>query len=99
MHSRLQQFEILRAIAAYREAHGTFPQDLNELVPQYLDSIPHDIMDGKPMRYRRKDDGGCAIWSIGVNRVDDGGKWGAERSSSTKALDWVVELPAAGLGR
>jgi hypothetical protein len=99
MHSRFQQFEILRAIAAYREAHGTFPQSLDELVPQYLDSIPNDVMDGKPMRYRRKDDGGCAIWSIGVNRVDDEGKWGAKRSSSTKALDWVVELPAAGPGR
>jgi hypothetical protein len=92
MHSRLRQFRILCAIASFREAHGEAPESLNALVPKYLTAIPHDIMDGKPMRYRRNEDGGCAIWSIGGNRIDDNGTRGEFRSRH-QAKDWVLEMP------
>jgi len=94
-HSRMQALQILCAIAQYREAHGEVPQSLDVLAPEYLSAIPHDIMDGKPIRYHRKEDGGCAVWSIGVNRIDDGGARGKNTEPRVKAPDWVVELPPA----
>jgi len=92
-HSRLQQTRIHCAIALYRQATGETPPSLENLVPAYLEAIPHDIMDGNPMRYRRSENGSVAVWSIGINRVDDGGARGQTKGSRSKALDWVVEIP------
>lgn len=94
LQSSLQQFRILCAAARYHHAHGELPETLDALVPKYLAEIPRDIMDGQPMRYRRTEKGGCLVWSIGMNRADDGG---IERnpavSGGTVKFDWVVEMP------
>lgn len=91
-HTRLRQFKILCALARYRADHGELPLSLEELVPAYAHTLPHDIMDGKPMRYRRTKEGGCILWSIGKNKTDDGGTEGKVRRRP-QALDWIVELP------
>lgn len=93
-HNHARQVEILCALVSYREAHGALPESLEQLVPAYLNHVPHDIMDGKPMRYRRNEDGGCVIWSIGKNRVDDGGVPKNTLKSRKDRLDWAVELPS-----
>jgi hypothetical protein len=61
------------ALERHRLATGAYPGTLAELVPQYLPSIPIDIMDGGPLRYRRIDAGGFRLWSVGVDGRDDGG--------------------------
>jgi hypothetical protein len=91
LHTRAQQFLILCALTRYREAHGRLPESLADLVPTYLNAVPHDIMDGQPMRYRRLDGGGGLLWSIGSNRIDDGGSKG-DSKRSPHAPDWVAEL-------
>ncbi|HWQ90527.1 MAG TPA: hypothetical protein VN673_02560, partial [Clostridia bacterium] len=41
----------------YRVAHGSYPKDLQSLVPGILKSVPVDFMDGKPLWYRFSDPG------------------------------------------
>ncbi len=60
------------AMERYRLAHGAWPESLDDLVPEYLDSVPIDPFDEKPMRYATKD-GYVVIYSVGEHGVDDGG--------------------------
>ena len=61
------------ALERYRGRHGSYPQVLQELVPELLQSTPIDFMDGKPLRYRLTADGHFVLYSVGLNCVDDGG--------------------------
>jgi hypothetical protein len=95
-HTRIRQFPVLCALADYHEVHGEFPLALNQLAPEFLDVVPHDVMDGQPMRYRRLENGGCLVWSIGHDRIDHGGEKAAQSRSWANGPDWVSELPPPG---
>ncbi len=41
------------ALERYRLAHGEFPESLDALAPQFMEKIPHDIINGQPLHYRR----------------------------------------------
>jgi len=62
------------ALAAerYRLKHGSWPPSIAALAPTLITSVPVDPMDGMPLRYRRLPDG-VVIYSIGSDRVDNGG--------------------------
>lgn len=60
------------AVAIYRAEHGGYPSSLKQLVPDILSESPTDIYSGKPLRYELKDDGGCLLYSVYENGVDDG---------------------------
>lgn len=60
------------ALTAYRQKHGRFPERLDQLVPEFLRAVPVDPFDGQPLRLRRAGDN-LLVYSIGPNRVDDGG--------------------------
>ena len=62
------------ALEQYRLAHGQLPDTLDTLAPQFLRRIPNDVIDGKPLRYRKNSDGSYLLYSIGWNQTDDGGK-------------------------
>ncbi len=62
------------ALERYRLAKGQFPETLDALRPQFIQNIPHDVIDGGPLKYRRTDDGQFILYSIGWNESDDGGK-------------------------
>src|SRR5882672_10596953 len=68
---------VLAAIALerYRLAHGFYPKELQSLVPDVLKSAPVDFMDGKPLRYRLTGNGTFVLHSVGLDCVDDGGKF------------------------
>ncbi|HXB58340.1 MAG TPA: hypothetical protein VNU95_02190 [Candidatus Acidoferrales bacterium] len=66
--------QIACALERYRLAHGEYPETLNALTPQYMQIIPHDIIGGQPLHYRRTDDGKFQLYSIGWNETDDGGQ-------------------------
>jgi len=65
---------IALAIGLYRLDHGAFPETLEELVPDYLETLPEDPFAeaGVTFRYepRRKHP---VLYSIGDNGIDDGG--------------------------
>ena len=92
------------ALERYRLAHGEFPETLDALAPQFIAKMPHDVIGGQPLKYRRTADGQFVLYSIGWNETDDGGvvvnqksrdRW--DESSSKVDIsqgDWVWRYPA-----
>lgn len=75
---RSDQYDQLNTVAIvlaeHRLEHGTYPQMLEALVPHRLPELPLDFATGEPLRYRPTDDGqGFVLYSVGVDREDDGG--------------------------
>lgn len=62
------------AVERYRLANGKLPEKLDALVPQFIAQVPHDVIDGQPLRYRLDGTDGFVIYSIGWNQKDDGGQ-------------------------
>jgi hypothetical protein len=60
------------AVERYRLAHNAQPETLQMLVPTYLDSVPTDPFDGKPIRYRRTEPG-YVVYSVWHDGRDNGG--------------------------
>lgn len=58
------------AIRAFTLDKGTHPQQLNELVPDYLARIPSDPYDDAPLRFRA-DETSSVVYSIGPDLDDD----------------------------
>ena len=86
------------ALERYRLAHGEFPESLDALAPQFIAKIPHDIINGQPLHYRRTDDGQFVLYSVGWNEKDDGGvvafKQGKTPAVDISQGDWVWRYPA-----
>jgi hypothetical protein len=61
------------ALERHQHKHGSYPANLEPLVPAFLAALPRDPMDGQPLRYRRNDDGRYTLYSVGWNDQDDGG--------------------------
>jgi len=57
------------AARAYELEKGGPPPSLEALVPDYLDAVPADPFDGKPLRY---DPARRLVWSVGKDLVDEG---------------------------
>jgi serine/threonine protein kinase len=57
----------------YKNEHGAYPESLTALTPEFMTEVPLDEFDGKPLRYRREDEG-FILYSVGTNLVDDGGE-------------------------
>lgn len=79
------------ALERYRLAHGEYPETLGALPPQFIAQIPHDIIGGQPLHYRRTDGGKCLLYSIGWNETDDGGQMGLTEYGTVDMAkgDWV----------
>jgi hypothetical protein len=69
----------------YRLAHHEYPETLAALTPQLADVLPHDIIGGQSLKYRRTADGSFLLYSVGWNEKDDGGMAGKTREEG----DWV----------
>ena len=82
------------ALTNCRLATGHYPATLDELVPKYLSAVPSDPFDGKPMRYVLSD-GSATIYSVGPDRVDDGGdvELPAEGSRPVRDVGLVLKKP------
>ncbi len=61
----------LGAVHYYKE-NRQFPKTLNELVPEYISSVPQDPFNGKPIKLKSVNDG-LVLYSVGSNGKDDGG--------------------------
>jgi len=62
------------AIRLYEHDHGSWPEALDELVPEYLPAEPFDPFDAemRPFQYRPHGEPPI-LYSVGPNGVDDGG--------------------------
>jgi hypothetical protein len=78
------------ALERYRLAHGEYPATLDALAPQFIDQVPHDIINGQPLHYRLTD-GKFVLYSVGWNATDDGGTVVLTKGGSIdrEKGDWV----------
>ena len=88
------QVDLARAACAlerFRLAHGNYPETLDALAPQFIEKLPHDLINGQPLHYRRTEDGNFVLYSVGWNETDDGGKVVFAKSGrvDTEKGDWV----------
>ncbi len=60
------------ALELYHREHGEYPERLEQLTPDLLPTVPPDRYDGKSIKYCLVD-GRPLLYSIGVDRDDDGG--------------------------
>jgi hypothetical protein len=77
---------VVIALELFHRRHGRWPEALTELCPDLLPEVPLDRFDGKPLRYRLVD-GQPVVYSVGRNRVDDGGQPPTEKQPGSQAND------------
>jgi hypothetical protein len=70
--ARLRCAAVALAVERYRQEHGRWPDQLADLVPEFLSAVPADPFDGAPLRYCRQEEG-VAVYALGRGPRDDGG--------------------------
>jgi hypothetical protein len=87
------------ALERYRIKHGNYPENLSALTPEYLNSIPNDLIMDKPLKYHLTANGAFVLYSVGWNNKDDGGvpakKNNPRAYNDMNEGDWVWEYPSA----
>ena len=63
-----------------------------ELWPRIVEKLPHDIIGGPPLHYRRTPDGKFLLYSAGWNETDDGGQARIGQPDFAKG-GWVWHIP------
>lgn len=84
------------ALERFRLAQGEFPDLLDPLTPQFMQQVPHDVINGQPLHYRQTSDGQFILYSVGWNEVDDGGRVITNKYGTVDRNrgDWVWKYPA-----
>jgi hypothetical protein len=70
----VNEAQIACALERYHLAHGEYSETLDALAPQFIGTLPHDIIGGAPLIYRPIANGKFLLYSIGWNEKDDGGQ-------------------------
>jgi hypothetical protein len=84
----LSLLQLRVAFERYRLRNGQWPGELDALVPNYLDEIPKDWMDGNRLRYNPEK---RRIYSVGVDWIDSGGETG-KPGQLRDSKELVIEL-------
>ena len=94
----LQSLATACAVERYRMAHGRLPATLEDLVPDFLTSLPTDPLTGKPLCYKPSESSSYLIYGTGWDQRDNDGSGVSAItgfSPSTKTMDqadWGVLL-------
>lgn len=76
------------ALERYSFKEGHYPETPAALVPAYVAVLPHDLIDGNPLRYRAAGRG-YLLYSIGYNGTDDNGEVATQVAKGI--TNWVPE--------
>ncbi len=82
------------ATERFRLTHGRWPQNLDELTPLYLKSLPLDPFSGQPLLLVREGSM-LIIYSVGEDLTDDGGIVGQKSAKNGADVGFVLHDPAA----
>jgi len=95
--SQVDMAMVACALERYRLAQGQYPNTLDALVPRFAAALPHDIINGQPLKYRRSENGRFILYSVGWNEKDDGGVVAATKGTTPRQDqlqgDWVFQYP------
>jgi hypothetical protein len=80
------------ALERYYLRYHSYPNTLQSLVPEFINPLPHDLIDGKPLKYRQTPDGRFVLYSIDWTGKDKGGKV-KENDLHEISGDWVWRYP------
>ena len=83
------------ALERYRLNHGQYPEALEMLAPQFIEKIPHDVIGGQPLKYRRIAGDRFLLYSLGWNEKDDAGLVGTNLVGG----DWVWDQSSQAIMR
>lgn len=83
-HAYAEGVKTVVALKRFEADKGYLPENLQQLVPEYLNTLPIDPFDGNPLRYSKKD---LWVYSVGVNYLDDGGDAEGQYSFSCNEED------------
>ncbi len=76
------------AIERFRLAYNRLPENLQELVPDYLPSVPKDPWTpGNDIRFVKGEDESYKVYCVGMDEEDDGGKDNGKPDG-----DYVIEI-------
>jgi hypothetical protein len=76
------------AVQRYRLKYGKLPDSLNNLIPEFIESVPSDPFDGKELRYKKLDSG-FVVYSVDEDLIDDGGRE-EPKDKSQKIPHWDI---------
>lgn len=76
LHATLTQAATTCALERYYLINQSYPDQLQDLVPNFAAELPLDPMDHKPMRYQKTGDDHYQLHSIGWDGNDDNGNAG-----------------------
>jgi len=105
MQTLVDVAQIACALERYRLANGNYPEALEVLEPKFIAKLPHDVINGQPLKYRRTDPpspgsgatgGSFILYSVGWNESDDGGSVVFSKDGKNinwKEGDWVWAGP------
>jgi len=86
------------AVERYRLAHGgAYPASADELVPQFITSLPIDPYSGKPMRFLASAND-YTVYSIGPDRTDNNGAITGAAASGFAGSSRQARAPAGDIG-
>jgi hypothetical protein len=78
------------ALRLYKHQKATHPNELADLVPAFLTSVPIDPYSGDPLIFRRTDEN-YLLYSVGRDGDDDGGKFGTSATTLDESYDFDIE--------
>ena len=97
IQAQLDLARVACALERHRLARGQYPETLDPLAPPFIDKLPHDLINGQPLHYRRTDDGQFVLYSVGWNEKDNGGVVSLRPDTARVDIDqgdWVWKYPA-----
>ncbi|HJU82745.1 MAG TPA: hypothetical protein VJ600_00900 [Holophagaceae bacterium] len=62
------------ALERFRLSRGALPDRLSELAPIFASRIPHDVVSGTELVYKKGHDGAFVLYSVGWDGEDDDGQ-------------------------
>lgn len=93
-HVQIRLAGLACALERFKNSRGTYPERLEDLMPDFLQKLPHEPFNGKPFRYRRTEDGSYRLYSIGMDLKDDGGTFNNKESHDFVGQpDWLWWAP------
>ena len=76
------------ALERYHRMDRRYPEQLEELSPQFIDKVPHDVVSGAPLKYIRKDPGHFLLYGVGMDAEDNQGARSKSVAGPDPNFDW-----------